>query len=151
MAGFSLHARTVCEAYQRNRLKRLCRCITRPPVATKRSQGTSCASHKPYQSHPALPTWCSGSRPSKLTVSSPTGRFERFSSPGSLRMQWRFSACYRNSCFECREWRQSTLMRTQREIASIDWNQPDTDLLVVLLFHRAKRRRFDYHHDRTPS
>lgn len=36
MAGFSLHAGTVCEAYQRSRLERLCRYITRPPVATKR-------------------------------------------------------------------------------------------------------------------
>jgi hypothetical protein len=35
-AGFSLHAATVCEAWQRSRLKRLCRYITRPPVATKR-------------------------------------------------------------------------------------------------------------------
>ena len=36
MAGFSLHAATVCEAYQRVRLERLCRYITRPPIATKR-------------------------------------------------------------------------------------------------------------------
>ena len=36
MAGFSLHAATVCEAYQRSRLERLCRYITRPPIATKR-------------------------------------------------------------------------------------------------------------------
>jgi ribosomal protein S27E len=36
MAGFSLHAATVCEAYQRSRLERLCRYITRPPVSTKR-------------------------------------------------------------------------------------------------------------------
>jgi hypothetical protein len=36
VAGFSLHAATVCEAYQRNRLERLCRYITRPPMATKR-------------------------------------------------------------------------------------------------------------------
>jgi hypothetical protein len=35
-AGFSLHAATVCEAYQRSRLERLCRYITRPPIATKR-------------------------------------------------------------------------------------------------------------------
>jgi hypothetical protein len=35
-AGFSLHAATVCEAHQRSRLERLCRYITRPPVATKR-------------------------------------------------------------------------------------------------------------------
>lgn len=35
-AGFSLHAATVCEAWQRSRLERLCRYITRPPVATKR-------------------------------------------------------------------------------------------------------------------
>jgi hypothetical protein len=32
VAGFSLHAATVCEAYQRSRLKRLCRFITRPPA-----------------------------------------------------------------------------------------------------------------------
>jgi len=31
MAGFSLHAGSVCEAYQRSRLERLCRYITRPP------------------------------------------------------------------------------------------------------------------------
>lgn len=30
-AGFSLHAATVCEAWQRSRLERLCRYITRPP------------------------------------------------------------------------------------------------------------------------
>jgi hypothetical protein len=36
VAGFSLHAATVCEAWQRSRLERLCRYITRPPVATKR-------------------------------------------------------------------------------------------------------------------
>ena len=36
IAGFSLHAATVCEAWQRSRLERLCRYITRPPIATKR-------------------------------------------------------------------------------------------------------------------
>jgi len=36
LAGFSLHAATVCEAWQRSRLERLCRYITRPPIATKR-------------------------------------------------------------------------------------------------------------------
>ncbi len=36
VAGFSLHAATVCEAHQRGRLERLCRYITRPPIATKR-------------------------------------------------------------------------------------------------------------------
>ena len=36
VAGFSLHAATVCEAYQRSRLERLCRYITRTPIATKR-------------------------------------------------------------------------------------------------------------------
>ena len=36
VAGFSLYAATVCEAYQRSRLARLCRYITRPPIATKR-------------------------------------------------------------------------------------------------------------------
>lgn len=36
MAGFSLHAGTVCEVYQRSKLERLCRYITRPPVATMR-------------------------------------------------------------------------------------------------------------------
>jgi hypothetical protein len=35
-AGFSLHAATVCEAHQRDRLERLCRYITRPPLATHR-------------------------------------------------------------------------------------------------------------------
>jgi hypothetical protein len=35
-AGFSLHAGTVCEPWQRSRLERLCRYITRPPIATKR-------------------------------------------------------------------------------------------------------------------
>ena len=34
--GFSLHAGTVCEAQQRSKLERLCRYITRPPIATKR-------------------------------------------------------------------------------------------------------------------
>ena len=32
IAGFSLHAGTVCETWQRNRLERLCRYITRPPA-----------------------------------------------------------------------------------------------------------------------
>ena len=36
LAGFSLHATTVCEAYQRSRLECLCRYITRPPIATRR-------------------------------------------------------------------------------------------------------------------
>ena len=36
MSGFSLHAAIVCEAWQRSRLERLCRYITRPPIATKR-------------------------------------------------------------------------------------------------------------------
>jgi hypothetical protein len=36
VAGYSLHAATVCEAYQRSRLERLCRHITRPPIATQR-------------------------------------------------------------------------------------------------------------------
>jgi hypothetical protein len=36
MAGFSLHAATVCEAHQRSRLERLCRYITRPPIANQR-------------------------------------------------------------------------------------------------------------------
>ena len=33
---FSLHAATVCEAHQHNKLERLCRYITRPPIATRR-------------------------------------------------------------------------------------------------------------------
>ena len=36
MYGFSLHAGTVCEAHQRSKLERLCRYITRPPIASKR-------------------------------------------------------------------------------------------------------------------
>jgi hypothetical protein len=36
VAGFSLHAASVCEAHQRSRLERLCRYFTRPPIATKR-------------------------------------------------------------------------------------------------------------------
>ncbi len=36
VAGFSLHAATVCEAWQQSRLERLCRYVTRPPIATKR-------------------------------------------------------------------------------------------------------------------
>jgi hypothetical protein len=36
IAGFSLHAGTVCEAWQRKRLERLCRYITRRPIATRR-------------------------------------------------------------------------------------------------------------------
>jgi hypothetical protein len=35
-SGFSLHAATTCEVWQRSRLERLCRYITRPPIATKR-------------------------------------------------------------------------------------------------------------------
>ena len=35
-AGFSLHAASVCDAHQRGRLERLCRYITRPPIAKKR-------------------------------------------------------------------------------------------------------------------
>jgi len=36
ISDFSLHAATVCEAWQQSRLERLCRYITRPPIATKR-------------------------------------------------------------------------------------------------------------------
>jgi hypothetical protein len=36
IAGFSLHAASVCKAHQRGRLERLCRYITRPPIATQR-------------------------------------------------------------------------------------------------------------------
>ena len=36
IGGFSLHAGTVCEPWQRSSLERLCRYITRPPIATKR-------------------------------------------------------------------------------------------------------------------
>ena len=36
IGGFSLHAGTVCEPWQRPKLERLCRYITRPPIATKR-------------------------------------------------------------------------------------------------------------------
>jgi hypothetical protein len=36
VAGFSLHAASVCKAHQRGRLERLCRYITRPPIATQR-------------------------------------------------------------------------------------------------------------------
>ena len=36
VSGFSLHAATVCEAHQRSRLERLCRYVTRPPIATQR-------------------------------------------------------------------------------------------------------------------
>jgi ribosomal protein S27E len=36
IGGFSLHAGTECEAWQRDRLERLCRYITRPPVAIER-------------------------------------------------------------------------------------------------------------------
>jgi hypothetical protein len=34
--GFSLHAATVCEARQRNKLEKLCRYITRPAIANER-------------------------------------------------------------------------------------------------------------------
>ncbi len=34
--GFSLHAATVCEAQQRAKLEKLCRYITRPPIANER-------------------------------------------------------------------------------------------------------------------
>ncbi len=33
--GFSLHAGVACKAYERKKLKRLCRYITRPAVAKK--------------------------------------------------------------------------------------------------------------------
>jgi hypothetical protein len=36
VAGFSLHAASVCEAHRRSHLQRLWRYITRPPIATKR-------------------------------------------------------------------------------------------------------------------
>jgi len=36
IGGFSLHAGTVCEPWQRSRLEKLCRYITRPAIATKR-------------------------------------------------------------------------------------------------------------------
>lgn len=36
IGGFSLHPGTVCEAWQRSKLERLCRYITRPPIAMKR-------------------------------------------------------------------------------------------------------------------
>ena len=36
IGGFSLRAGTVCEAFQRSKLERLCRYITRPTIATKR-------------------------------------------------------------------------------------------------------------------
>jgi hypothetical protein len=36
IGGFSLHAGTICEPWQRSRLERLCRYITRPAIATKR-------------------------------------------------------------------------------------------------------------------
>jgi hypothetical protein len=36
VAGFSLHAGTVCAAFQRKKLERLCRYLTRPPIATQR-------------------------------------------------------------------------------------------------------------------
>ena len=36
IGGFSPHAGKVCEPWQRSRLDRLCRYITRPPIATKR-------------------------------------------------------------------------------------------------------------------
>jgi hypothetical protein len=36
MYGFSLHAGSVCEVHQRSKLERLCRYITRPPIASKR-------------------------------------------------------------------------------------------------------------------
>jgi hypothetical protein len=36
IAGFSLHDGTACEVHKRSKLERLCRYITRPPIATKR-------------------------------------------------------------------------------------------------------------------
>jgi hypothetical protein len=36
VAGFTLHAASVCEAHQRGCLERLCRYITRPSIATQR-------------------------------------------------------------------------------------------------------------------
>jgi hypothetical protein len=36
VVGLSLHAATVCEAYQRSRLERLCRYVVRRPIAAER-------------------------------------------------------------------------------------------------------------------
>jgi hypothetical protein len=36
VAAFSLHAGTVGAAFQRKKLERLCRYLTRPPIATQR-------------------------------------------------------------------------------------------------------------------
>ncbi len=36
VAGFSLHAGVIAEAYQRDKLERLCRYIARPAVSEKR-------------------------------------------------------------------------------------------------------------------
>ena len=62
MAGFSLHAATVCEAYQRSRLERLCRYITRPPIATKRLSVDGRGRVVYQYKHPFRdwfgPTWC---------------------------------------------------------------------------------------------
>jgi hypothetical protein len=85
VGGFSLHAGTVCEPWQRSRLERLCRYITRPPIATKRlsvdaqgrvvyrykrpfrdgrayrlAQGTSSAAQKPYPSLSGADARCAG-------------------------------------------------------------------------------------------
>ncbi len=52
--GFSLHAASVCEAHQRSKLERLCRYITRPPVAAEASrrsiqQGLRCRVNWPTE------------------------------------------------------------------------------------------------------
>ncbi len=52
--GFSLHAASVCEAHQRSKMERLCRYITRPPVAAVASgasiqQGLMCRVNWPRE------------------------------------------------------------------------------------------------------
>jgi hypothetical protein len=68
--GFSLHAATVCEAHQRDKLERLCRYITRPPIATKRlsvdAQGRVVYRYKPFRdgsTHVVLEPFRSNSAP----------------------------------------------------------------------------------------
>jgi len=51
-AGFSLHAGVAAPVHQRNKLERLCRYITRPPVAIERLALTTQGSEAP----PAAPS-----------------------------------------------------------------------------------------------
>jgi hypothetical protein len=63
-AGFSLHTAIVCLAYQRSRLERLFRCITRLPIATLRLKLDAqvfiiCRYEQPYRDSLTGSRWAS--------------------------------------------------------------------------------------------